>query len=117
MVARISTTGLVTWRRTVVPLVTVTCWLCLGLTQPVQTPWINVKDYQGTDTTSIDSHYFNEAIDDIKKRGGRVLYIPQGKYVLGTIELCNNTQLYIEAEGNISLATLLFLMANNNPSL
>jgi len=68
-------------------------------------PWHNVRDYGAVPgTADVQTKAFQRAVDIIRNEGGGTLYVPAGVYTLGTLELCDNINVYLEA-GSVLVAS------------
>lgn len=57
----------------------------------------NIKKYGAIgDSTTLDSPAIQKAIDDCSKQGGGTVYCPSGTYLIGTIILKKNVNLYLD---------------------
>ncbi len=56
----------------------------------------NIIEYGATgDGTTLNTRAFADAVDAVRSRGGGTVFVPAGRYVTGTVELCDNCRLEI----------------------
>ncbi len=85
----------------------------LALSAPV-TGWLNVRDFGAKgDGAAIDSPAIDKAIDEAARRGGGVVWLPQGTYASYTIHLKSNVTLYLD-RGAVLLAASVPLEGTQN---
>jgi len=76
--------------------------------------WLNVRDFGAKgDGTTIDSPSIDKAIDEAARRGGGVVWFPQGTYASYTIHLKSNVTLYLD-RGAVLLAAPVPLEGTQN---
>ena len=76
----------------------------IAVTVPAEVTKVNVKDYGAVgDGVADDTRAFQHAIDDLSKRGGGEVFIPEGTYALHPIFLKPKTSLIGENRDTVTL--------------
>lgn len=79
-------------------ILTLFLFLLMTSTLPAQRKTYRITDYGAiADTFTINTSAIQKAIDDCNKHGGGMVYVPVGTYMIGTIHLKSNVDLYLES--------------------
>lgn len=79
-------------------LLSLSAWSVAPAQTNVTPPYFNVVDYGAhRDGSASSTDAFRDAIAAAKKMGGGTVYVPEGTYVTGPIEMVSNLTLYIDA--------------------